>query len=378
MPRVDLVKGTTVGRGPRVRQLEGMFDVPHRESLEQQWHGDVPYDAEPWNVGLIVGPSGAGKTSLARELFGADRVDRRDVWTSGAVIEDIAPGVSMEDVTAALSAVGFNTVTAWMRPFSTLSNGEQFRASVARAMLETPADDIVVIDEFTSVVDRQVAQLASHAVQKYVRKSGKRLVAVTCHYDVIDWLQPDWILDASTMTFSRRSVQPRPRLNIEIGRADYSAWDVFAPFHYLTAALHRSARCFVLEVEGVPASFAGVLYRPHPTARDVYGLSRGVTLPDYQGLGLAFVLFDKLGAAYKACGKRLHLYPAHPSFIRSADRSPAWAMIKRPGTFSHASSGKREGTGGVLFGGRPNATFEYVGPALDDVEAARLLTGVKA
>ena len=76
-----------------------------------------------------------------------------------------------------------------------------------------------------------------------------------------------------------------------------------------------------------------MLHRPHPKAEDIKGVSRLVTLPDYQGLGLAMILVDWLGAAYRAAGLRLHTYPAHPALVRSFDRSPNWVMRKRPGTY---------------------------------------------
>jgi hypothetical protein len=122
-------------------------------------------------------------------------------------------------------------------------------------------------------------------VQKYVRKRQRKFVAVTCHYDVIEWLQPDWMLEPATMTFQWRAVQRRPDLAVEIARVDHSAWRLFAAFHYLTGELHRAANCFVLFVDGVPASFGAVLHRPHAKVDDVKGLSRLVTLPDYQGMG---------------------------------------------------------------------------------------------
>ena len=54
----------------RVRQIAGMFDVPLAEKLRERFEVDVPDVAEPWSIGLIVGPSGSGKSSLARHLFG--------------------------------------------------------------------------------------------------------------------------------------------------------------------------------------------------------------------------------------------------------------------------------------------------------------------
>lgn len=370
MPTIDLVVTSPASTSVRARQVSAMFDVPQVTESRVEWRGEFPYDAEPWNVGLIVGPSGSGKSTIANHVFG--RMPELD-WKAASVIDDIAAGQSVEAVSGALSSVGFNTIPAWLRPFHVLSNGEKFRADVARRMLELP--DPIMVDEFTSVVDRQVAQVGSHAVQKFVRKAGRKFVAVTCHYDVIDWLQPDWVLDASTMVFTRRLLQRRPTIECEIKRVPYDVWRVFAPYHYLTAELSRAARCFALHVAGRPVAFTGTLHMPHPSVRDIQRISRTVTLPDWQGLGLSFVLNDSLGAAYKAAGKRLRNYPAHPSYIRANDRSRNWRLEKRPGT-----NGSRRGkTGGqgedAVFKSRPCAIFEYCGPAMSNVDEARRLLG---
>lgn len=66
MVQIDLTKQIDVSRSVRARQLEGMFDVPPRKTQKQHWQGDVPLDDFTWNVGLIVGPSGSGKSSVAR------------------------------------------------------------------------------------------------------------------------------------------------------------------------------------------------------------------------------------------------------------------------------------------------------------------------
>src|SRR5262245_17951751 len=294
MRSIDLIAETALDPTPRVQQLSGMFDVPAREKLAHHWQGEVPIDERPWNVGLIVGPSGAGKSSIARHLFGTLASPQ---WQAASVIDDFAANLSIEDIAGACSAVGFNTIPSWMKPYAVLSTGEKFRVELARALLELP--DPIVIDEFTSVVDRQVARIGSHAVQKHARKFNRQFVAVTCHYDVIDWLQPDWVLEPATMTFQWRAVQRRPGIDVEIAKVDYSAWQLFAPFHYLTADLHRAATCYVLFVDGVPASFIAMLYRPHNTVKNLYGISRAVTLPDYQGLGLVMFLESKVCGAYR-------------------------------------------------------------------------------
>lgn len=345
-----------------------MFDVPRAEQSVVEWHGEIPFEAEPWNVGLIVGPSGSGKTNIARQLFG-DAVDLHLDWGSASVIDDFSADKSMDEICAVCQAVGFNTIPAWLRPHAVLSNGERFRVDLARRLLEQ--DGLIVVDEFTSVVDRQVAQIGAHAVQKYARRHNKQFVGVSCHYDILDWLQPDWIFEPQTMTFSRRLLRQRPELAVTVSPVPYSAWHTFAPFHYLTRELHRAAQCFVLFVGDRMAAFAGLLHRPHPKVKDITGVSRLVTLPDWQGLGLAFVLADTLGAAYKAIGRRLHTYPAHPALIHAFDRSRVWNLEKRAGVFSK----KLEGDANIArgFGARACAVFRYVGEEMTLADAERLL-----
>lgn len=298
-------------------------------------------------------------------------------WAAASVIDDFDKSLSIADISSVCQSVGFNTIPAWMRPFRVLSNGEKFRVEMARRLLELPSP--IFVDEFTSVVDRQVAQIGAHAIQKYVRKNGQQFVAASCHYDIVDWLQPDWIFEPSTMTLTRRLLRRRPELQIEIARIPYAAWSIFAPFHYLTADLHRAARCFGLFCNGRIASFAGVMHRPHPKVNDIQGVSRLVTLPDWQGLGLAMVLVDKLGEAYKAIGRRLHTYPAHPSLIRSFDHSPAWKMEKKPGQIVKFTGAKGIGwTAGEdnKATSRPCAVFSYQGSAMDKKQAETLIYDV--
>ena len=140
----------------------------------------------------------------------------------------------------------------------------------------------------------------------------------------------------------------------------------------MSQELNHAARCYGLFVNGRIASFLGALYRPHPRVSDIMGVSRVVTLPDYQGLGLAMVLTDTIGSAYKSLGKRLHNYPNHPAFVRSHQRSNNWIQVKEGGTFSPAR-GKSSTVGG--FGGRRCAVFMYTGEAMNLEEAKKLISG---
>ena len=363
----------------RVKQLGAMFDVPLTETIKHRWTGEVDLKARSWSIGLVVGPSGCGKSTLARQLFGDESSLE---WSAPSVIDDFADTLSMQEITKACSAVGFNTIPSWMKPHRVLSTGERFRVSLARSILE--GGELVMIDEFTSVVDRQVAKIASHAVQKYIRRRAdkgqtQQFVAVSCHSDIIDWLQPDWILEPATMTLTWRSVQPRPRVKVKISQAPWQAWPRFAQFHYLTQSLHKAAKCFVLSVGDEPVAFAGMLFQPLRRSaarqrRAIVRCSRLVTLPDWQGLGLAFALIDRIGAAYTPYGISVRTYPAHPALVRSFDRSTCWILKKRPGKYLGTSASSKTTTK-PGFGGRPCAVFEYAGESMSPDDASTLLQG---
>ena len=380
MPTLDVIVESGVDLSIRARQVCGMFDCPPQDKQRLHWNASLPIEEKPWNIGLIVGPSGSGKSVCAKSLWPIESAYALD-WDAPTLIDCFDSGIGIADVTAALSSVGFSTIPAWLRPYSVLSNGERFRAEIARRLIEQPG--VIVIDEFTSVVDRQVATVACHAVQKFVRKRNRQLVAVTCHGDVIDWLQPDWVFEPAERAFRWRSLQRRPAIQVELARIPYEAWYLFAPYHYMSAKLNKAARCFGLWANGELASFAAVLHRPHPKAKNIKGLSRLVTLPDWQGLGFAFVLTETLGAAYKTMGFRYRNYPAHPVFVR-AFRADKWRCDKMAGTYGHNIDKHRStyGDGTVWKRGtlsplsaRPCATFEYIGPTMEKVEAEQLIEG---
>jgi energy-coupling factor transporter ATP-binding protein EcfA2 len=378
MPIVDVVIKSKVEISTKAMQVCGMFDCPPNERQQLSWHIDCPIEQRPWNIGLIVGASGSGKTTIARSVWGEQALKPVE-WKEKSIIDDFPAALNIGEITAALSSVGFNTVPAWLRPYAVLSNGEKFRSDIARKLVE-PNTDIIVVDEFTSVVDRQVAKVASHAVQKSIRKNKKQLVAVSCHRDIIEWLQPDWVIDAGEQTFEWGLVRQRPNLQIEIAGIPYEAWKIFAPFHYLTSTLHRGSQCFGLWVNGELAAFAGTLHRPHHATKMVRALSRVVCLPDFQGLGLAFVLMEHIASAYKTLGYRFHTYPAHPNFVRAFDRNK-WMMIKPPGKMLQGQHVRSAATGKLIHdswtGCRPCAVFRYVGKEMPMDDAKKLLVKVR-
>ena len=196
MPTFDIVKKTTAPKSFRVASVIGKFDL-QSETITEHFKGNLDIEND-WQVGLIVGKSGTGKTTIAKQLFPNSYITSYE-YTKETILDDMPKECSVDEITKAFNSVGFSSPPSWLKPYSVLSNGQKMRVDLARAILED--NELFVFDEFTSVVDRNVAKIGSYAIQKAVRKTDKQFIAVGCHYDVEDWLMPDWVFNTDTMTF---------------------------------------------------------------------------------------------------------------------------------------------------------------------------------
>lgn len=357
MPRAHIVRESSIVQTARVMQMQGIFDVAPSSTSREEWLVDLPLDEKPWQIGMIVGPSGCGKTTIARELFGADIVEKQEWPPDKSILDGFPANMGIKDIVANLSAVGFSAPPSWLRPFHVLSNGQQFRVMIARALADNRP--LTVVDEFTSVVDRTVAQIGSHAIAKAIRRTpSRKFVAVACHYDILEWLQPDWVFYPESMKFEWRLVQPRPAIQLNVRRVHYSAWNFFKKHHYMSAELNNVAHCFVAFLNGAPIAFYAVLPFPH-AHRPGWRATRAVVLPDYQGAGISTALTDWIASVYSASGKPFFASTSNPALIKHHARSPLWKMTKEP----KLAAGNRGRTIGKFGGtGRLSASFEYVGP----------------
>jgi ATP-binding cassette subfamily B multidrug efflux pump len=176
-------------------------DVSFSYRPEQPLIEDLSLVAEPGQTVAIVGPTGAGKTTLVNlimrfyeldagriTLDGVDitalrREDLRsqigmvlqDTWLFGGTIRDnIAygkPGATDEEIIAAAQATyvdrfvrtlpdGYDTVID--EEASNVSAGEKQLLTIARAFLASPS--LLILDEATSSVDTRTESLVQHAM----------------------------------------------------------------------------------------------------------------------------------------------------------------------------------------------------------------------
>lgn len=387
MPTLDFTLECPIHDSFRVQQVAGLFDVPLAEKVREQFAVEVPELAEPWTIGLIVGPSGSGKTSLARAWLGTWLHESRS-WPADQAVVDSFGHLPIKRITSLLTAVGFSSPPSWVKPYRVLSQGERFRCDLARALANAETNGqiahvtrspsienqkskiknglppLVVFDEFTSVVDRRVACIGSAAVSKAIRGGliGCRFVAATCHYDVAEWLEPDWIIDMATHTLDWRRLR-RPAIELSLHRCHRDLWTRFARHHYLNGRLSPTARCFAATWRGEPIAFCAML--PLIGRRGQWRISRIVTLPDYQGVGIGMRLAEAVAELHHADGLRVSVTASHPALLAHCRRSPLWQITRVMKTGSRRSGQRIHNYRSSA--GRALASFEYVGESAHNV-----------
>lgn len=285
-----------------------------------------------WSIGVVVGPSGSGKTSIGRQIFGENKIyDYTQGWSPDKpIIDDIAPNGDFNEVTAALANVGLGSVPSWLRPFRVLSNGEQFRAGLAKIVCEKP--DEIVIDEFTSVIDRQIARIGSQAFQKAWRRGNPKgkVVLLTPHYDILDWIQPDWVIDTKTKTFVRGLLRQRPKINLDIWQVDRSYWKFYKPHYYLDLPEPVAAMHFIGTVDGELACHIVVAPRFEVHG---YRATRLVTMPEWQGAGVGSKFLNFIAQYHlDGNGRGGHKYvtyfhTSHPQLCAYLRHSQKWVQV---------------------------------------------------
>jgi ABC-type lipoprotein export system ATPase subunit/GNAT superfamily N-acetyltransferase len=269
---------------------------------------------------LIVGTSGSGKSTILRSQ---GDLRQPTVDNSRTTIENFSTPERGEEL---LLACGLRSIPTWFRSPSTLSNGEYHRFEMAMSLDQ----GLTTVDEFTSVVDRDTAKSLALSIRKYYDQRGPTdpLYIASCHRDIIDWLDPEWVYDTDLQVLdNRRSpfrMGSRPRLALTIRSTSSFYWQYFKKFHYLDSAISRSAHYYVLLLGDKPIGFHAAI---HSTNRDIHSYWRGhrtVILPEFQGMGIGTAFSDAIAQIYVDRGMRYFSKTAHPSFGEHREKSELW------------------------------------------------------
>lgn len=281
MPKFEIHRKIKVKESFRNSMVFGMFDMPKSEETEFVIKGEIDVDFD-WSIGLITGASGGGKTTIANEVF---KVTPMPIWDQeNSIVDNFGKDLKIDEIISCLQGVGLSSPKTYILPYSNLSNGQKFRADLARIITE---NETIVYDEFTSLVDRTVAKAACVSVRKTIKRLGKKFIAVTCHGDVEEWLEPDWKFETGTSLFSRECLR-QPRLEIKITKGHPTNWCMFHKHHYMTSDISPYSQVYLAWVK-MSETWVNFGFFSTMPAMGMKGWVRGhrtVVLPDFQGLGL--------------------------------------------------------------------------------------------
>jgi ABC-type transport system involved in cytochrome bd biosynthesis fused ATPase/permease subunit len=165
MPYFNIIKKHVPEKSFRNESIKGQFDLAIKE-IQEKFEGNIDIENKDWKIGVIVGNSGTGKSSIANELFKNYFVKHN--FDDRSIIDNMPINKSTEQITSIFNSVGFGTVWSWLKPYNVLSTGEKMRVDLAYDLLSD--NEIIIFDEFSSVVDRTIAKTSSFAINKAIKK----------------------------------------------------------------------------------------------------------------------------------------------------------------------------------------------------------------
>lgn len=271
------------------QKIKSVFDIPFNTIEHNETHTLSYDDLNHWNIGIIFGNSGSGKTQLGLKIAEKEKIKiiEKFEWNNDSVISNFNHS-DFNFILEVLRNVGLNTQISLLKPYCVLSNGEKMRLDLAKAIIE---NDFIIIDEFTSVVNREIAALICKCISKVIKKYNKKVIFISCHKDFFSDLLPDWLYDIDNKIFKKDCLWQRKTRQFHIRTGTIAEWQLFKKFHYLTANAQNSKHIFILENEHKKA--IGIcIFQIFPSRKKIFKVKRLVICPDYQGLGLGQIFLE--------------------------------------------------------------------------------------
>lgn len=333
------------------------FDIQNNEESKETITYDLSkLDSFDWNIGVIYGSSGSGKTSILKD-FGI--IQKANFDNDKSLISNF-DWLEPKDATRLLTSMGLSSVPTWLRPFKVLSNGEQYRAELAYKVGKAQQGEVILIDEFTSVVNRDVAKAMSYSLQKYLRRENKKIIVASCHYDIMEWLLPDWICSPQNGGKLElwRGRRQRPQIELKISRVEADTWNLFKKHHYLTEQVNKSCKFFLFTWNDKIVGIVVLATLPSGTIKNGERLSRTVVLPDYQGLGIGSRISEFICSITRGT---VFTKTINPSLGIYRENSKYWEATAKNGKQLRGQS-KEKGENTWTTKSRPSFCYKYIGP----------------
>lgn len=157
-----------------------------------------------YKILAITGRSGSGKSTILKNIKMSKMsrpMDPEELVVLGFAHKAIGPS----EFRYRTKLLGLDPEKLVYKTFGQLSEGEKFRVEVAINL-----ESNTIFDEFTSMVDRNIAKTVSEGLRKIVDKENfKNITLCSCHKDFIDWVRPDLIVDLDDFAVYSRSKESK-------------------------------------------------------------------------------------------------------------------------------------------------------------------------
>lgn len=340
-----------------------VFDIQNKEETEVEVLFNLSEAKDfDWNIGVIYGSSGSGKTTILKRI---GKLSESNFDYEKPLISNF-DWLEPKDATLLLTSMGLSSVPTWLRPFHLLSNGEQYRAELAYKVGKAKDNEVILVDEYTSVVDRDVAKAMSFALQKYIRKTNKRIILASCHYDIMEWLMPDWTCSPQKGGALERGEwlrKGRPQIKLQVSRVESDAWDFFKKHHYLTENVNKSCKFFLFEWNDKPVGIVAVINQPRKGCPNGFALSRTVVLPDFQGMGIGSKISEFCASMFVEIGGKVYTKTINPALGEYRNKSDKWR-----GTLKNGKTGNTNDNNAKSRLSRISYCHEYIGGGISGYE----------
>ena len=303
----------------------------------------------------LVADSGLGKTTILNKLVADNNYIHLSSINSDHKLASLFQ--NKEEAIDRLTMAGISSIPVWFRSYNNISKGEQARANIAMYL-----NNFIIIDEFTSNLDRLTARSLASCINKYVnKKSLTNIVLAGCQYDIIPWLNPSFIYDLNTRSFI--SIQAMlPKWLGEIGneslafdvddkklilrQCNKDRWVYYSSYHYLTSQLLNMSHCWeaFIKIEKVERAIGFIAVSPMPsgTIKSAVREHRLVVIPSCQGIGIGLIISEVIAQHYLNRGFRYFTKTTHPRLgIYRDNNNDKW----RPTSKNHKSSSSASDNG---------------------------------
>ena len=172
MPNFNIIKKINYEHSFRNQNIIDNFDLDDVK-FEEQFKGNINIENTDWNIGLIVGGSGTGKTTIAKEIFNLDECSNHK-FTDKSIVDEMPEHCNINEITNMFNSVGFGSVTSWLKPYNVLSQADNtndidmFKACGYKVAMKNASEELKEIADYVTLSNNEAG--VGDFIEKFILK----------------------------------------------------------------------------------------------------------------------------------------------------------------------------------------------------------------